>query len=87
MKKTGKSPRRWKVAAGEEEARTIDSGNTTEADDTRYDRMPQSFPTETDLDVDSIIATNEGTPIIPAELEGLPVPTGTRGAEKDAGGC
>ncbi|KAI5846684.1 hypothetical protein BZA05DRAFT_447326 [Tricharina praecox] len=58
--------------AEEEEASTIISGNTTEADDAIYDRMPQSFLTETDLDGDSIIATDEGTPIIPAELDGLP---------------
>ena len=55
-----------------EEASTVVSGDITEADDSVYDRMPQSFSTETDLDGDSIIATDDGHLIVPAELDGLP---------------
>lgn len=58
------------AAANMEEASTIISEEGTEMDDI-YDKMPQSFLTETDLDGDSIIATDEGNPIDPAVLDGI----------------
>ncbi|KAI5776700.1 hypothetical protein EDC01DRAFT_791957 [Geopyxis carbonaria] len=40
-------------------------------DDSIYDAIPQSFRTETDLDGDIIVATDDGRPIIPHEMDGL----------------